>query len=39
MDMEKNDLHNALARYNGSYGSNKYSTKVLEALPINWRKK
>ncbi|MDH5387650.1 MAG: lytic transglycosylase domain-containing protein [Gammaproteobacteria bacterium] len=39
MDMEKNNLHNALARYNGSYGSKKYSTKVLEALRINWRKR
>ncbi|MCW8923211.1 MAG: lytic transglycosylase domain-containing protein [Gammaproteobacteria bacterium] len=39
MDMEKNDLHNALARYNGSYGSRKYSNKVLEALRINWRKR
>ena len=39
MDMEKNDLHKALARYNGSAGSTKYSTKVLEALRINWRKK
>ncbi|MFC1589538.1 lytic transglycosylase domain-containing protein [Pseudomonadota bacterium] len=39
MDMEKNDLHKALARYNGSYGSKKYSTKVLEALRINWRKR
>ncbi len=39
LDMEKNDLHNALARYNGSYGSRKYSTKVLKALRINWRKR
>lgn len=39
MDMEKNDLHNALARYNGSYGSQKYSNKVLDALRINWRKR
>ena len=39
MDMEKNDLHKALARYNGSTGSKKYSTKVLEALRINWRKR
>jgi len=38
MDMEKNDLHKALARYNGSYGSKKYSNKVLEALRLNWRK-
>ena len=39
MDMEKSNLHNALARYNGSYGSRKYSTKVLEALRVNWRKR
>ena len=39
MDMEKNDLHKALARYNGSYGSRKYSSKVLEALRVNWRKR
>ena len=39
MDMEKNNLHKALARYNGSYGSKTYSTKVLKALRINWRKK
>lgn len=39
MDMEKNDLHKALARYNGSAGSRKYSNKVLEALRVNWRKR
>ena len=39
MDMEKNNLHKALARYNGSAGSRKYSDKVLKALRINWRKK
>lgn len=39
MDMEKNDLHKALARYNGSAGSRKYSNKVLEALRLNWRKR
>ena len=39
MDMEKNDLHRALARYNGSLGSKKYSTKVLDALRLNWHKK
>lgn len=39
MDMEKNDLHKALARYNGSYGSKKYSNKVLNALRVNWRKR
>ena len=39
MDMEKNDLHKALARYNGSAGSKKYSNKVLDALRVNWRKR
>lgn len=39
MDMEKNNLHNALARYNGSYGSRVYSNKVLDALRLNWRKR
>jgi len=39
MDMEKNDLHPALARYNGSYGSKVYSNKVLNALARNWRKR
>lgn len=39
MDMENNDLHNALARYNGSYGSRVYSRKVLEALSVNWKKR
>jgi soluble lytic murein transglycosylase-like protein len=38
MDMEKNNLHKALARYNGSTGSRVYSNKVLDALRINWRK-
>ena len=38
MDMEKNDLHNALARYNGSYGSKVYSNKVLKALSNHWYK-
>jgi soluble lytic murein transglycosylase-like protein len=39
MDMEKNNLHNALARYNGSAGSRVYSNKVLDALRLNWRKR
>ena len=39
MDMEKNDLHNALARYNGSAGSRVYSNKVLDALRLNWHKR
>jgi soluble lytic murein transglycosylase-like protein len=38
MDMERNDLHNALARYNGSYGSRIYSNKVLKALRSHWYK-
>lgn len=36
MDMENNDLHKALARYNGSRGSRVYSNKVLKALQNNW---
>jgi soluble lytic murein transglycosylase-like protein len=36
MDMEKNDLHRALARYNGSAGSKVYSNKVLKALQDHW---
>ncbi len=36
MDMEKHDLHRALARYNGSRGSKVYSNKVLIALRNNW---
>ena len=38
MDMEKNDLHKALARYNGSRGSKVYSNKVLNALRRHWYK-
>ncbi len=38
MDMENNDLHKALARYNGSYGSRVYSNKVLNALRARWFK-
>jgi soluble lytic murein transglycosylase-like protein len=38
MDMEKNDLHKALARYNGSRGSKVYSNKVLIALHDHWYK-
>ncbi len=38
MDMEKNDLHKALARYNGSRGSRVYSNKVLKALRNHWYK-
>lgn len=36
MDMENNDLHKALARYNGSTGSKVYSNKVLKALQYHW---
>jgi soluble lytic murein transglycosylase-like protein len=36
MEMEKNDLHKALARYNGSRGSKVYSNKVLNALRDHW---
>jgi soluble lytic murein transglycosylase-like protein len=36
MDMERNDLHKALARYNGSAGSKVYSNKVLTALQRHW---
>ena len=36
MDMENNDLHRALARYNGSRGSKVYSNKVLTALQKHW---
>lgn len=38
MDMEKDDLHKALARYNGSRGSKVYSDKVLIALRNHWYK-
>lgn len=38
LDMEKNDLHKALARYNGSKGSRVYSNKVLKALRTHWYK-
>ena len=38
MDMEKNNLPRALARYNGSLGSRVYSDKVLIALRDRWYK-
>ena len=38
MDIEKNNLHKALARYNGSRGSRVYSNKVLKALRNHWYK-
>lgn len=37
-DRERGDLHRALARYNGSLGSRKYSSKVLERLRTRWRR-
>ena len=36
MKMENNNLHKALARYNGSAGSKVYSNKVLTALHDHW---
>lgn len=39
MDMEKNDLVKALARYNGSTGKRIYSDKVLDVLRKYWRRK
>ena len=36
MKMENNNLHKALARYNGSAGSKVYSNKVLTALQKHW---
>lgn len=37
LDREKGGLANALARYNGSYGSYKYSRKVMNAWIERWR--
>ena len=34
---EKGDLHRALAAYNGSLGSRRYSNKVYEAWSRRWR--
>ena len=39
MDMEKDDLKKALARYNGSTGQRVYSDKVLDVLRERWRRK
>ena len=41
MDMERNDLRGALARYNGSYGDirHTYSNKVLDALRLRWHQR
>ena len=38
LDMEKGDLTQALARYNGSKGSYRYTNKVFKALNERWRK-
>ncbi len=38
MDMENNNIYEALARYNGSKGSRVYSNKVLKALRNHWYK-
>lgn len=37
IDKEKGHIANALARYNGSYGSYKYSRKVMNAWLDYWR--
>ncbi|MBX2808599.1 MAG: lytic transglycosylase domain-containing protein [Cellvibrionaceae bacterium] len=37
LDREKGKLANALARYNGSYGSYKYAKKVMDAWLEFWR--
>ncbi|MFT5118448.1 MAG: soluble lytic murein transglycosylase-like protein [Kiritimatiellia bacterium] len=37
LDREKGHFANALARYNGSYGSYKYSRKVMDAWLDYWR--
>lgn len=37
LDREKGKLAPALARYNGSYGSTKYSNKVIKAWNRRWR--
>ncbi len=37
IDREKGHIANALARYNGSYGSYKYSRKVMNAWLDYWR--
>ena len=36
LDIEKGNLVKALARYNGSKGSDRYPSKVLAALQNNW---
>ena len=39
MDLENNDLRRALARYNGTLGTNTYSNKVLDTLRLRWHKR
>jgi len=39
LDKEKGDLTRALARYNGSLGSHRYTKKVYHALDTRWRKR
>ncbi|MDH5573052.1 MAG: lytic transglycosylase domain-containing protein, partial [Gammaproteobacteria bacterium] len=39
LDKEKGDLTQALARYNGSKGSYKYTNKVFRFLDNRWRKR
>jgi len=39
LDKEKGDLTRALARYNGSLGSHRYTKKVYHALDSRWRKR
>ncbi len=39
LDREKGDLTRALARYNGSLGSHRYTKKVYRALDSHWRKR
>ena len=38
MDMESNDMMRALARYNGSLGSQTYPNKIFKALNTRWFK-
>lgn len=37
LDREKGNIANALARYNGSYGTTKYSRKVMKAWFDRWK--
>ena len=39
LDREKGDLTRALARYNGSLGSHRYTKKVYRALDTHWRRR